>query len=139
MAWRCAAYNTRMAYNALLSCVTRLQIPVPADPSARDGAITRRLLICTGPCCNAKGRARALLDGLSARLKAAGSDGEPLSVHCVKRACLGGCSGEPLARVDPDGTWYHHLTPESVEQIIQAHLLDGQPVDALVFTPPINK
>jgi (2Fe-2S) ferredoxin len=100
----------------------------------------RRLLICTGPCCDRFGHASAHLAALRARLATAGSAGGgsaggdvAAAASCVKRSCLGKCTGDPVARVQPDNFWYHHVSAENLLQIYEQHVLNRQPVDELVF------
>jgi (2Fe-2S) ferredoxin len=94
----------------------------------------RRLLICTGPCCNNNGAAEALLKELRARLSETKTDSETIGeASCVRRSCLGKCIGEPLAYVDPDGVWYHQLSCENVLTILREHVLHRRPVSPLVL------
>lgn len=49
-------------------------------------------------------------------------------VNCL-RICEQGC----IAVVYPEGTWYANLDMDKLDRIIDQHLIDGQPVDDLVF------
>ena len=39
----------------------------------------------------------------------------------------------PIAVVYPDGTWYHSVTVEVMDRIIEDHLLGGREVSEYVF------
>jgi (2Fe-2S) ferredoxin len=98
----------------------------------------RRLLICTGPCCDRSGHASAHLAAFREMLLARGFAGEPAAdgagaASCIKRSCLGKCTGEPLALVKPDNFWYHDLSSENLLRIYEEHVLNRQPVAELVF------
>ncbi len=57
----------------------------------------------------------------------------PERVKCSLADCLGICSGGPIVVVYPDGIWYHHVDEAALERIYQEHILDGQPVEELIF------
>src|SRR5262245_39905285 len=61
---------------------------------------------------------RALLVARGAAEKSAGA------ASCVRRSCLGKCSGEPLAHVMPDDVWYRALSGESLLRIYQRHVVN---------------
>lgn len=97
-------------------------------------AEAKRLLICTGPCCNSTGQAEIFLNELRGRLIAEGLDEAMIGrASCVRRSCLGKCTGEPLAYVHPEGVWYHQLTGENLARILRNHLLEDRPVTALIL------
>lgn len=94
----------------------------------------RRLMICTGPCCNTNGLAKRILDELQTKLLHAMARADLVAeAACVRRSCLGKCTGEPLAYVHPEGVWYHHLSAENLMLILRDHVLNERPVQSLVL------
>jgi (2Fe-2S) ferredoxin len=48
--------------------------------------------------------------------------------------CLDACEFGPVVVVYPDGIWYGGVTLEDVEEIIDEHVIGGNPVTRLMIT-----
>lgn len=92
----------------------------------------KHVFICTGPRC-APEASPALYEHVKARLKELGLSEGPERVNRSQCHCFGVCQGGPIMVVYPEGIWYHHVTPEKAERVIQEHLIGGRPVEEYIF------
>lgn len=50
-----------------------------------------------------------------------------------KSGCLDSCEFGPVVVVYPDAVWYGGVRPEDVEEIIEQHIIGGEPVERLII------
>jgi (2Fe-2S) ferredoxin len=70
----------------------------------------------------------AILPALQAAAKEAGLKGK---VRINKAGCLDQCEHGPTVVVYPDAVWYGFVKPEDIAEIVQSHLVEGNPVERL--------
>ena len=52
--------------------------------------------------------------------------------------CHGFCQQGPIVVVEPEGTFYTHVTVEDAAEIVHSHLKDGKPVERLFYRDPVT-
>jgi (2Fe-2S) ferredoxin len=98
----------------------------------------RHIFICTNQrpagnprgCCNPSGDAE-LHRVFKAKLAQRGIRGSV--VRANKSGCLDQCEIGPTVVVYPEAVWYGHVTPADVDEIIDSHIIGGQPVERLTI------
>lgn len=93
----------------------------------------RHILLCTGPRCCTPEEGEAAWSALKQNLREAGLNSGPNTCQRTKVGCLRICTSGPTVLVYPEGTWYHGMKADVVPRFVQEHLVDGKPVEELVF------
>lgn len=91
-----------------------------------------RVLVCAGAGCVSSG-CKAVARAFREALKEAGLDQD---VEVVETGCIGACDLGPAVVVARDGTFYQHVTPWDVPDIVESHLRAGRPVERLFHRSP---
>lgn len=88
------------------------------------------ILVCGGTGCTS-GNSNKIYSEFVEHLKANGLDKE---VKIIMTGCFGLCARGPIVVVYPDGSFYQHVQPEDVKEIVTEHILKGRPVERLLHS-----
>jgi (2Fe-2S) ferredoxin len=83
--------------------------------------------------CGCKG-SKAIRQAFKEELKKRGLKGR---VRANAAGCLDACPHGPSIVVYPEGVWYGGVRPEDVPEIVERHLIGGEPVARLLI-PAFN-
>ena len=78
-------------------------------------------------CCYEK-QSEEIRNLLKAELKRRGMGA---IVRANNSGCLDACEHGPTIVIYPEGIWYGRVTREDVEEIVERHLVGGEPVERL--------
>jgi NADH-quinone oxidoreductase subunit F len=96
----------------------------------------RVLMVCGGTGCQSAS-SKELLTNLEKEVEKQGLS-DLVQVHPT--GCFGFCAEGPIIKVFPDDVFYVKVQPEDAARIVKEHLIDGVPVDDLLFFEPhLNK
>jgi (2Fe-2S) ferredoxin len=56
-------------------------------------------------------------------------------VEIIIASCRDRCDYGPSMNVYPGPVFYNHLTAEAIEEIVEQHLVGGQPIARWIFRP----
>jgi NADH:ubiquinone oxidoreductase subunit F (NADH-binding)/(2Fe-2S) ferredoxin/NAD-dependent dihydropyrimidine dehydrogenase PreA subunit len=93
------------------------------------------MLICGGTGCHATGSIR-VKDALLAAIEEKGL-GE--TVQVIETGCNGFCAMGPLLVIHPGDIFYQKLSVEGMPELVESHLINGKPVERLLYKDPISK
>jgi (2Fe-2S) ferredoxin len=95
------------------------------------GQYSRHIFICAGPKCCQEEVGIASWQHLKDRCQELKERG--ITVYRSKVGCLRICQAGPTGLVYPEGTWYKDLSIANLDEVIESHLVEGKPVDRLIF------
>ncbi|MEO0770646.1 MAG: (2Fe-2S) ferredoxin domain-containing protein, partial [Cyanobacteria bacterium J06649_4] len=88
------------------------------------------IAVCRSTRCNPSGNWQPTFEAIEQAVKSANLD-----IPVQTAGCLEVCKLGPIAFYSGDHTWYTRVTPTVAKQIVNSHLVDGQPLTESVYPP----
>ncbi len=95
----------------------------------------KHVLICGGTGCTSSG-STAIRKKLEEEIKKAGIEDR---VKIVQTGCFGLCALGPIMIVYPEGTFYSQTTEEHIPEIVEKHLIGGEPVKQYLYSETVHE
>jgi (2Fe-2S) ferredoxin len=94
------------------------------------------VFVCTtGETCPGQGDVEKMVKYLRGEVARAGRHQE---IRINKAGCFSQCGHGPMIVVYPENVWYAGVQQSDLQEIVQSHILGGQPVDRLVYNPGVK-
>ncbi len=87
------------------------------------------VLVCGGTGCTSSG-SDLIIEQFEKQLADHDLENE---IKVIRTGCFGLCEAGPVVIVYPEGTFYSHVKPADVKEIVEEHLLKGRVVRRLVY------
>lgn len=94
----------------------------------------KQILICGGTGCTSSGSVQ-LYERLQEEVKAHGLEEK---VAVIKTGCFGLCALGPVMITQPDGCFYAHLEMDHIPEIIEKHIIGGQPIREYLYQETVQ-
>jgi len=98
-------------------------------------SITSTVMICGGTGCQAS-RSVDVINAVKEQISRQGLEN---SIRLCVTGCHGFCEQGPVMIIEPDDTFYCHLSPEDAFEIVSQTLANGEIVDRLLYTDPVTE
>ncbi|MGA1792321.1 MAG: NADH-quinone oxidoreductase subunit NuoF [Thermoplasmatota archaeon] len=92
------------------------------------------LFVCQGTGCMSS-RSHKITAAFSSLIEEKGL-GEKVEVKLT--GCHGFCQRGPIVIVEPEGTFYCSVSPDDAGDILEEHIIKGQPLERLFYTDPVT-
>ena len=97
------------------------------------GSYRRHVFLCTGPNCCTPEEGLKAWEVLKATLKEEGLTSGDRACYRTKVGCLRICQHGPTMVVYPEGTWYHGMSADRIQQFVEQHIIEGRPIENWIF------
>jgi len=94
----------------------------------------KTLILCNGTGCQAS-RSQDLIGSIQTELV---KQGFATDILVRATGCHGFCEQGPILVVEPDNTFYCHVTPDDAEEIVRKTVAKGELIERLLYTDPVS-